>query len=167
MMRRMLFPVLVACAYAAAGEAPRINGPTIYGARPGSSIIYRLPVTGTRPLALEAKGLPPGVTFDAAKGILGGTATARGTNVIEFTARNAEGTATRRFRLVVGDLIALTPPMGFNTFGGLGGGPMMNEANVRKSFRALVDKGLVDHGYAYCNLDDGWQGERGGVRNAL
>ena len=124
-------------------------------------------MTGTRPLALSAKGLPPGVTFDAAKGLLGGAATARGTNVIEFTARNAAGVAAKRFRLVVGDLIALTPPMGFNTFGGLGGGPMMNEANVRKSFRALVDKGLVDHGYAYCNLDDGWQGLRGGPYNAI
>ena len=121
-MRGKLFTVLAACACAASGETPRINGPTIYGVRPGSPIIYRLPVTGTRPLALEAKGLPPGVTFDAAKGILGGTATARGTNVIEFTARNADGAATKRFRLVVGDLIALTPPMGFNTFGGLGGG---------------------------------------------
>ena len=168
MNRAWVMGVMAVCACAAAsGKTPRINGPTIYGVRPGSPIIYRLPVTGTRPLALEAKGLPPGVTFDAAKGILGGAATARGTNVIEFSARNGEGTATKPFRLVVGDLIALTPPMGFNTFGGLGGGPMMNEANVRKSFRALVDKGLVDHGYAYCNLDDGWQGERGGVRNAL
>ena len=168
MNRAWVMGVMAVCACAAAsGKTPRINGPTIYGVRPGSPIIYRLPVTGTRPLALEAKGLPPGVTFDAAKGILGGAATARGTNVIEFSARNGEGTATKPFRLVVGDLIALTPPMGFNTFGGLGGGPMMNEANVRKSFRALIDKGLVDHGYAYCNLDDGWQGERGGVRNAL
>jgi len=150
-----------------AGEAPRINGPSIYGVRPGSPIIYRLPVTGTRPLAFSAKGLPEGVTFDAKKGILGGSTTARGTNVIEFTASNGDGAATKRFRLVVGDTIALTPPMGFNTFGGLGGGDMMNEVNVRKSFRALIDKGLVDHGYSYCNLDDGWQGLRGGPLNAI
>ena len=150
-----------------AGEAPRINGPTIYGVRPGSPIIYRLPVSGSRPIQLSAKGLPPGVTFDEGKGILRGSTTARGTNIIEFAARNPAGAASKSFRLVVGDLIALTPPLGFNTFGGLGGGPMMNETNVRKSFRALVEKGLVDHGYAYCNLDDGWQGTRGGVLNAL
>ncbi len=159
--------VFAACAATAAAEAPRINGPTIYGVRPGSPIIYRLPVTGTRPLELSAEGLPAGVTFDAEKGILGGSTMARGTNVVEFTARNADGVATKRFRLVVGDTISLTPPMGFNTFGGLGGGEMMNEANVRKSFRALIDKGLVDHGYAFCNLDDGWQGLRGGPLNAI
>ena len=159
--------VFAAGALSASAEAPRINGPTIYGVRPRSPIIYRLPVTGTRPLGLSAKGLPDGVTFDAEKGILGGSTAARGTNVIEFSASNAEGVATKRFRLVVGDTIALTPPMGFNTFGGLGGGEMMNEENVRKSVRALVDKGLADHGYAYCNIDDGWQGVRGGTLNAI
>ena len=165
--------VCIACvatciaSWVTAGEAPRINGPTIYGARPGSPIIYRLPVTGSRPIQLSAKCLPPGVTFDKEKGILRGSTTLRGTNVIEFAARNAYGTAAKSFRLVVGDLISLTPPLGFNTFGGLGGGPMMNETNVRKSFRALIEKGLVDHGYAYCNLDDGWQGTRGGIFNAI
>lgn len=150
-----------------ASGAPRINGPSIYGVRPGSPILYRLPVTGRRPLAFRATGLPEGVVFDAAKGILGGSTLARGTHTVEFEARNACGTATKTFRLVVGDEIALTPPLGFNTFGGLGGGEMMNEENVRKSFRALIDKGLVDHGYAYCNLDDGWQGRRVGPFNAI
>lgn len=154
-------------AVSAQAESPRINGPEVYGVRPGSPIIYRVPATGTRPMAFEARGLPTGVTFDGVKGILGGKALTRGTNVIEFVARNAEGEAHRRFRLVIGDLISLTPPLGFNTFGGLGGGPMMNETNVRKSFRALIDKGLVDHGYAFCNLDDGWQGLRGGPYNAI
>lgn len=67
MNRAWVMGVMAVCACAAAsGKTPRINGPTIYGVRPGSPIIYRLPVTGTRPLALEAKGLPPGVTFDGA-----------------------------------------------------------------------------------------------------
>ena len=158
---------LAMAALAGRAEAPRINGPGIYGVRPGSPVIYRVPATGTRPMAFSAKGLPAGVTLDAAKGILGGTAWTRGTNEIVLSARNADGVAMRRFRLVVGDEIALTPPMGFNTFGGLGGGAMMNEANVRKSVRALVEKGLADHGYAYCNLDDGWQGLRGGPYNAI
>ena len=166
-MRTLFCVAAVAAVFAAGAEKPRINGPSVYGVRPGSPIIFRLPVTGTRPMSFAARNLPAGVTFDAEKGILGGAARTRGTNVVEFTARNAEGEATKSFRLVVGDLISLTPPLGFNTFGGLGGGPMMNEENVRKSFRALVDKGLVDHGYAFCNLDDGWQGLRGGVRNAI
>ena len=67
MNRAWVMGVMAVCVCAAAsGKTPRINGPTIYGVRPGSPIIYRLPVTGTRPLVLEAKGLPPGATFDAA-----------------------------------------------------------------------------------------------------
>ncbi len=87
-------------AFAVRAEAPRINGPSIYGVRPGSPIIYRVPATGTRPISYAAKGLPVGVTLDARKGILGGSTTLRGTNEITLVARNAEGVATKRFRLV-------------------------------------------------------------------
>ena len=30
------------------GPAPAINGPEIYGVRPGSPVIYRIPTTGNR-----------------------------------------------------------------------------------------------------------------------
>ena len=44
------------------GPAPRINGPVVYGVRPGHPVIYRLPVTGERPMELAAKNLPEGLT---------------------------------------------------------------------------------------------------------
>ncbi len=31
----------------------------------------------------------------------------------------------------------------------------------------MVEKGLRDHGWTYVNVDDGWQGERGGPLNAI
>src|ERR1700722_13083576 len=31
----------------------------------------------------------------------------------------------------------------------------------------MVDSGLAQHGWAYCNTDDGWQGLRGGELNAI
>ena len=101
MLMKSIAYLSVSLAFLSAGaaEAPRINGTSIYGVRPGSPIIYRLPVTGTRPLELSAKGLPDGVTFDAAKGILGGSTMARGTNVVEFTAKNADGAATKKFQI--------------------------------------------------------------------
>ena len=34
---------------------PRINGPVVYGVRPGHPIIYRLPVTGQRPIMLKVQ----------------------------------------------------------------------------------------------------------------
>lgn len=154
-------------AFVAAAEAPRFNYPRIFGVRPGSPVVFRLPVSGTRPMAFAAEGLPAGVKLDAATGVLSGASEARGTNRVVFTARNAEGSCRQEFRLVVGDEIALTPPMGFNTFGGWGAYERMTEKNVRSSIKALVDKGLVDHGYSYCNLDDGWQGTRGGKYFAM
>jgi hypothetical protein len=38
-IRRTFIAVMTACTAAVAGEAPRINGPTIYGVRPDSPII--------------------------------------------------------------------------------------------------------------------------------
>lgn len=37
------------------GAKPRINGPVVYGVRPGHPIIYRLPVTGQRPMMLKVQ----------------------------------------------------------------------------------------------------------------
>ena len=31
----------------------------------------------------------------------------------------------------------------------------------------MVDRGLAAHGWSYINIDDCWQGERGGKFNAL
>jgi hypothetical protein len=53
-----------------APPAPRINGPTVYGVRPGSPFLYRVPCTGERPLAFTAQGLPDGLTLDRETGII-------------------------------------------------------------------------------------------------
>ena len=45
---------------AAFADAPRLHGPKVYGARSGSEIIYRIPTTGTRPVAWSSVGLPDG-----------------------------------------------------------------------------------------------------------
>jgi hypothetical protein len=31
----------------------------------------------------------------------------------------------------------------------------------------MVDTGLINHGWQYINIDDGWQGHRGGPHNAI
>ena len=51
---------------------PRINGAKIYGTRPGSPFLYRIPATGERPMTFSAEGLPPGLVLDSAKGIITG-----------------------------------------------------------------------------------------------
>ena len=72
--------------------APRINGPSVFGVRPGHPILYRLPVTGDRPMKLAVEGLPEGATFDAASGLLGGTVSKPGDYPLVAYGALAEGT---------------------------------------------------------------------------
>ena len=135
---------------------PRINGADIWGVRPGHPVIFRVATSGERPMRFTAKGLPDGVTFDAAKGILGGVAPQRkGDYDIEVTAENAKGRATRTIRLAVGDMIALTPPMGWNSWNIWGS--KFNGEHAKAAAKALDESGLGDHGWAYINLDDFWE----------
>ena len=134
---------------------PRINGADVWGVRPGKPVVFRVATSGERPMRFTAKGLPDGVTLDAEKGILRGTAPARkGDYDIEVTAENAKGRATRTIRLAVGDVIALTPPMGWNSWNIWG--ERFTGEHAREAARAMDASGLGDHGWAYVNLDDFW-----------
>jgi len=149
----------------AAQPAPRFNGGSVFGVRPGSPILYTVAVAGQRPVRLSAENLPDGATFDAEKGLIRGVVKTPGTYAVKLRAENAAGKAERALKLVVGSTFALTPPMGCNTYGGLG--PFVDEKGVRASAEALVRKGLVNYGYCYVNIDDGWQGARGGAFNGI
>ena len=54
--------------------------------------------------------------------------------------------------------IALTPPMGWNTWYGFF--CKVTDADVRAQADAMVKNGMKAVGYEYVNLDDCWQGER-------
>ncbi len=135
--------------------APRINGAKVFGVRPGHDILWRLSATGERPMEFRAENLPAGVAFDPQTGLLSGRVAQPGEHVIVFTAKNAAGTATGSLRLVVGDKIALTPPMGWNSWNVFGS--FVTAADIRAAADALVATGLADHGWSYVNIDDFWQ----------
>ena len=135
--------------------SPRINGARVFGVRPGHPILWRLPVTGERPLELGAKNLPDGATFDSEKGILGGAVAKAGTYEIEFTAANAKGSCSRVLKLVVGDKIALTPPMGWNSWNCFA--HAVTGKNISDTIDVFDKSGLADHGWCYVNIDDFWQ----------
>ena len=40
-------------------------------------------------------------------------------------------------------------------------------AEVLQSARGMVNSGLINHGWTYINIDDAWQGKRGGEFNAI
>ena len=39
--------------------------------------------------------------------------------------------------------------------------------NVMHAARAMVSSGLINHGWSYINIDDSWQGKRGGKFNGI
>src|SRR5580704_14542539 len=51
---------------------PRINGPKIFGVRPGSPFLYTIPATGERPMTFTAKKLPHGLKLDDKTGRITG-----------------------------------------------------------------------------------------------
>ena len=142
-----------------APESPRINPPRIFGARPGHPILFTLPVSGVRPMRYSVAGLPEGATFDAATGRLGGSVAKAGDYKLVFTAENAKGRDTREFRLVIGDRIALTPPMGWNSWNCFAAA--VTEKDIRGAADALAKSGLMDYGWSYVNIDDFWQNHVG------
>ena len=134
---------------------PQINGADIWGVRPGHPVIFRVATSGARPIKFSAKNLPDGVTLDE-KGVLRGTAPLKGGDYdIEVTAENAKGKATRTIRLAVGDTIALTPPLGWNSWNTLC--YRLTQEKAMAAAKAMDASGLADHGWAYINLDDWWE----------
>jgi len=128
-------------------DRPRINGPSIYGARPNHPFLYKIPATGQRPMQFSASGLPDGLKLDSATGIITGAVKTPGTSSVLLRAENALGTAERKFRIVIGDTIALTPPMGWSSWYFLQCGS--SDQNIRQQTDAMVSSGLADHGYSY------------------
>jgi alpha-galactosidase len=146
-------------------DAPQINGAKVFGVRPGSPFLFIVPATGERPITFIADNLPTGLTIDSSSGLITGTLTTPGTYNVTLKAQNARGIAKREFKIVVGDKIALTPPMGWNSWNCWAA--QVSDKNVRTSAKAMIDSGLVNHGWTYINIDDTWQGKRDGPFNAL
>ncbi|MBO6121923.1 MAG: NPCBM/NEW2 domain-containing protein, partial [Kiritimatiellae bacterium] len=135
--------------------SPRINAPARYGVRPGRPIIFKIPVSGDAPLAISLSGLPEGARFDPATRVVSGAVEKRGEYPVAITAKNAKGVAEKTMTLVVGDKIALTPPMGWNSWNAFAGG--VSDAKMRTAVDKIVELGLDAHGYSYVNIDDFWQ----------
>ena len=133
---------------------PRINGAKVTGVRPGHPFLYAIAATGERPLSYAAEGLPPGLALDTATGIITGALPIAAEHLVKVTVANKLGKATRDLRIVVGDTLALTPPMGWNSWNCFAS--EVTEKNVRDAADACIKAGLRDHGWSYINIDDFW-----------
>jgi len=142
-----------------APRAPRLNGPEVYGVRPGSPFLYRIPCTGERPLLFRADDLPAGLTLNARSGIITGAIAQPGTQRVTLFARNAFGSDQREFRIAAGDRLALTPPMGWNSW--YIHYARVSDAVMRQAADQMVATGMADYGYQYVNIDDCWMKKQG------
>jgi alpha-galactosidase len=141
-----------------APAAPRINGAKIFGARPRSPFWFTIPATGERPMKFSADHLPRGLKLDARTGRITGKLKEPGEFNVTLRAKNKLGVAEEKFRIVCGDTIALTPPMGWNSWNCFASA--VSEDRVKRAADAMVKSGLINHGWTYINVDDYWQNHR-------
>jgi len=76
-----------------------------------------------------------------------------GTYNVTLTAKNASGADNRPLRLVVGDAIALTPPIGWNSYDSFGDD--VTEAEVLANARSM-EESLKPYGWDYVIVDYRW-----------
>jgi len=134
--------------------APRINGPLVYGCRPDHPFLYRIPCQGERPIHFSVKGLPPELKLDPTAGIITGKTPAKGEYSMLIHANNSKGKDQRQFKLVAGDQLALTPPMGWNHW--YAHYDRITDKMMREAAIAMISSGMADVGYQYVNIDDCW-----------
>ncbi len=138
---------------------PVINGPLVYGVRPGSPFLYRIPTTGKQPMSFSAKYLPAGLILDKKTGIITGTIRQAGNYKIELVAKNSSGSSKRSFTIIAGNKLALTPPMGWNSWYIYYN--MVSDSLMRLAADLMISSGMANYGYEYVNIDDCWMNKPG------
>ena len=135
-------------------RTPRINGARVFGVRPGHPFLFTIPATGQRPMEFAVDGLPEGLKVDAAD---------RPDHWLDREPRRVPrhvpgqkcaGQGERKFKIVCGDTLALTPHMGWNSWYIWEG--HVSDKIMRAAADAMVSTGMINHGYMYVNIDDCW-----------
>jgi alpha-galactosidase len=147
------------------GPLPRINGTKIFGVRPGSPFLFTIPVTGKRPMKYEVLNLPAGLKCDPETGQIKGILSEPGEYITTIRVSNGIGSAERKFKIVCGDKLALTPQMGWNSW--YVWENHVTDKIMRDAADAMVSTGLIDHGYMYINIDDCWSAKPGSTDSSL
>ena len=137
---------------------PKINGARVFGVRPNSPFMFTIPATGDRPMKFTAADLPKGLSLDHQSGQITGTLNQKGNFNVTLFAQNKSGKDNRNLKIVCGDKLALTPPMGWNSYN-LWGCSHISDQKIREIAKSFVSKGLINYGWSYVNIDCGWADE--------
>ena len=143
----------ISISMAPAPAVPRILGPAVVGSRPGSPFLYTVPATGQAPLTFAATGLPASLSIAASSGIVSGTTPAAGSYPVTITVTNPAGSATATLTVTAGDGLALTPPMGWNSYDSFGSS--VTESEVMSAAQAMQTS-LQPYGYRAVVVDFLW-----------
>ena len=144
--------------------APQINMASIIGASSNKPILFRIPVTGKRPIKYSAKNLPNGLFLK--DNILSGVVNIEGNYEIILEAENSLGKASKKVTLEISEgNVLVTPLLGFTTWNAFAS--TVTQKNVEDIANRLVELGISEYGYSYVNTDSGWQGEYGGEFDAV
>lgn len=145
---------------------PHLNGPKVYGARPGHPFLYRIPCTGSRPITFSARKLPASLNLNRRTGIISGTTPEKpGEFLVTIEASNLLGNDTRPFKIVVGNTISLTPQMGWNDWYSYY--EHITDRDIRAAADAMISSGMADYGYQFVDIDDCWARKSGSDDPAL
>jgi alpha-galactosidase len=139
----------------ASPPTPLIHGAKVAGVRPGSPFLFTVAATGDRPMTFSADNLPASLVLDSNTGRITGTAPPAGDYKVALHAKNALGETHRPLLIKAGHALALTPPMGWNSWNCFAGA--VSDAKIRAAADAMVKSGLINHGWTYINIDDFWQ----------
>jgi hypothetical protein len=107
-------------AAAAVPAAPQFNGAGVIGIHPQTPLIYSLVASGESPISYSAGDLPSGLQLDTQTGIITGMLAKPGAYQFRAVARNAAGRAQSEIKMICGDQLALTPPLGWNSYDAFG-----------------------------------------------
>jgi alpha-galactosidase len=133
--------------------APRIQSPLIVGVLTGTPVVHTTATTGQAPITFSATGLPPGLALDAANGRLSGSVASAGRYDAAITASNSAGIDQRTLTIVVGDTVALTPPLGWNSYDSFDDSVTQAEVLAQAGW---VRDNLLPYGWQYVVVDFRW-----------
>ncbi len=143
---------------------PKINMPSCYGASPKKPILFKIPVTGQRPINYQVLDLPEGLVLS--NGIISGQVDNEGDYRVTLIAENALGCDKKDLILeIYKDRVQLTPLLGFTSWNAFGFS--VTQEQVEFAANKMLSLGINEYGYSFINIDSGWQGVYGGEFDAI
>ena len=143
---------------------PKINMPCCLGASPKKPIMFRIAVSGARPISYKIDNLPDGLTLSGT--IVLGQVDTEGDYIITIEASNSIGCDSIEMVLEIHpNRVQLTPLLGFTSWNAFG--YAVTQSDLEGVAEKMAELGINEYGYNFINIDSGWQGEYGGKYDAI